>query len=124
MLVTLATFQVEMSPLKSHASWNIPSMLVTLDTSHLERSAVKSAAELKMPAMSVTADTSQDPIGACGPLEQSMGDSWRHCPMAVLNSALDFGAHPVVGYYNEDDTVRRRDRGTIMIRVPGSVVEG
>ena len=37
--------------------------------------------------------------------------------MAVLNSTIDFGAHPVVGYYNWVDTVGRRDRVTIMIRV-------
>ena len=48
--------------------------------------------------MSVTADTSQDPTGPCGPLEQSE-DSCRHSAMAALSPALDFGAHPVAGYY-------------------------
>ena len=47
--------------------------------------------------MSVTVDTSQDPIGPCGPLEQS-ADSFRHSTMAAWSSALDLGAHPVVGY--------------------------
>ena len=50
-------------------------------------------------SMSITAETSQDPIGPCGLLEQSVGDSFRHSTMAALSSVLDFGAHPVVGYY-------------------------
>ena len=48
--------------------------------------------------MSVTADTSQDPIGPCEPLEQSV-DSCRHSAMEAWSSALDFGAHPGGGYY-------------------------
>ena len=44
--------------------------------------------------MSVTAETSHDPIGPCGPFEQSE-DSLMHCTMAALSSALDFGAHLV-----------------------------
>ena len=43
--------------------------------------------------------------------------------MVALSSTSDFGAHPVVGYYNKGDAVGRRDRGTIMIRSPNSVVE-
>ncbi len=50
-----------------------------------------------MPHMlSATVETSHDPIGPCGPLEQS-DDSLRHSTMASWSSDLDFGAHPVVG---------------------------
>ena len=59
--------------------------------------------------MSVTADTFHDPIGAYGPLEQSVGDRRRHCSRAFWSSDLDFGTHPVVGHY--------RLIVTIMIRV-------
>ena len=79
--------------------------------------------------MSVTADTSQDPIGPCGPLEQSE-DSCRHSAMAALSPVLDFGAHPlvalssvldfeahpIVGYYDWGNTVGVRVRVRIMIR--------
>ena len=47
-------------------------------------------------------------------MEQSVGDSCRHCAMAALSSALDFGAHPVAGYYR-GYTVRLRVRIRIMI---------
>ena len=47
--------------------------------------------------MSFTAETSQDPIGPCGPLEQSE-DSCRHSTMAALSSTLDFGVKSVVAY--------------------------
>ena len=77
-------------------------MLVTLDTSHLEMSPLnlsvpETTVESNTSFMSVTAETSQDPIGPCGPLEQSV-DSCRHSLMAARSSALDSGAHPVVGY--------------------------
>ena len=49
--------------------------------------------------MSVTADTSHDPIGPCGLLKQSVGDSFRHSKVADWSSALFFGAHPVLGFY-------------------------
>ena len=100
--VTLDTSHLERSPLNDDAPVNMPFMLVTLDTSHLEMSPLKDdAAETSHVSnklfMSVTAETSQDPIGPCGPLEQSVGDSWRHSLMVALSSALDFGGHPVVG---------------------------
>ena len=104
MLVTFNTFQFEMSPLNAELKPNIEVMVVTLDTSHFERSPSNlsapgtSVASNKL-SISVTADTSQDPIGPCGPLEQSVGDSFRHSTTAAWRSALDFGAHaPVVGY--------------------------
>ena len=46
--------------------------------------------------MSVTDETSHDPIVPCGALEQSV-DSLRHSTMAAWSSAVDFGAHSVVG---------------------------
>ena len=78
--------------------------------------------------MSVTADTSQDPIGPCRPLEQSV-DSCTHSAMAAWSCALDFGAHPGVGYYYRgagvwirvrvynNDYVRVRVRLRIRVRV-------
>ena len=71
-------------------------MVVTLDTSHFERSPLNDDVENNK-VISVTAETSQDPIGPCGPLEQSVGDRFRHSTMAALSCALDFGAHTVVG---------------------------
>jgi hypothetical protein len=41
-------------------------------------------------------EMSQDPIGPCGPLEQSVGDSFRHCLMKAWSSGFDFGANTVV----------------------------
>ena len=48
--------------------------------------------------MSVTVEIFHDPIGPCGPLEQSV-DIFRHSAMAAWSFDLDFGAHPVVKYY-------------------------
>ena len=73
-------------------------MSVTLDTSHLEMSPVNDDAREKNRCMSVTPETSQDPIGPCGPLEQSV-DSLRHFVVAVWSSAFDFGVHPVGRHY-------------------------
>ena len=82
-------------------------MLIILDTSHFERSPLNLSApgtgfcfaSTNNQLMSVTAETFQDPIGPCGPLEQSVGGSFRHSAMAALNSAVDFGAHAVARYY-------------------------
>ena len=58
-----------------------------------------------MLAMSVTDETSQNPIGPCGPLEQSKSDVFRHSAMAALSSLFDLGAQAVeVGYYYRDYT--------------------
>ena len=125
MEITLDTSHLEMSPLNDAAERNTPSMLITLDTSHLERSLLNDVAQWNMVHMvvtldtshlemsplnddasnsrhisnklfmSATAETSQDPIGPCGPSEQSKAGSFRHCSMAASSSALDFGAHPV-----------------------------
>ena len=32
-------------------------------------------------------------------MEQSESDAFRHAAMAAWSSALDFGVHPVVGYF-------------------------
>merc|ERR1719331_1083592 len=47
-----------------------------------------------MRSMLATFETSQDPIGPCGPLEQSKSPPFRHSAMAAWSSALDFGAQP------------------------------
>ena len=61
-----------------------------------------------MPHMlSATAETSHDPIGPCGPLEQSE-DSLRHSTMASWSSNLDFGSHPVMGRYYSGYTLAAR----------------
>ena len=65
--------------------------------------------------MSVTDEISQDSIGPCGPLEQSV-DNFRHSTMAAWSSALDCGAHPAVEYYR-GNTVEVRVRVTIIMRV-------
>ena len=69
--------------------------------------------------MSVTAETSQDLIGPCGPLEQSVGDHRRHCTRENWSSDLDSGAHPVVGHYRLIVTtmirVRNRVRVTLVL---------
>ena len=75
-------------------------MFVTLDMSHLEMSPLNLFAPgitslLNIWRIFVTAETSQDPIGPCGPLEQSL-DSGRHCTMSAWSSKLVFGAHPVM----------------------------
>ena len=49
----------------------------------------------------VIAETSQEPIGPCELVEQSE-DSSRHSLMASWRTALDSGAHPIVGYYFKD----------------------
>ena len=106
MLVTLDTCQFEMSALNDAALLNMECISVTLDTSHLERSPTNLfAAEAGLyfewnnnSLMSVTPKTSHDPIGPCGPLEQSE-DSFRHSATAAWRSALDFGAHSVSGHY-------------------------
>ena len=69
--------------------------------------------------MSGTADTSQDPIGPCGPLEQSVGDSCRHSTMADWSSVLDFGAHAVAVYYYRGHALMVRMGVRIMISVRG-----
>ena len=74
---TLDTSHLEMSPLNDDASQNMLAMVVTLDTSHLEMSPVNLSASgttssLNKLLISVTADTSQELIGPCGPLEQSV----------------------------------------------------
>ena len=66
--------------------------------------------------MSVTARTSHDPIGPCGPLEQSKSDCFRHCAMARRSSSLDFGAHAVMAYYR-GHMVKVSPRVRIMIRI-------
>ena len=68
--------------------------------------------------MSVTVEISQDPIGPCGPLEQSE-DSCRHSAMAALISGLDVGDHSVVEYHNRGTMfgVRVGVRVRIMIRI-------
>ena len=126
MLVTLDTSHLEISPLNDDALENMDRMVVTLDTSHLETSPLNDAAEAKIDSMLVTldtshlemsplilfapgitsllnnwpilvtADTSQDPIGPCEPLKQSV-DSCRHSLMADWSSALDSGAQPAMG---------------------------
>ena len=97
MLVTLDTSHLKMSPLNADAEWNMPHMLVTLDTSQSEMSPVNFFPPVTLSRfnnwlISVTSDTSQDPIGPCGPLEQSV-DSCRHSLIATWSFALDFGAH-------------------------------
>ena len=78
-LYTLDTSHLEMSPLNDDAEQNMWFMLVTPDTSHLEMSPLKLFASgttfpfaLNNLLMSVTAETSHDPIGPCGPFEQSV----------------------------------------------------
>ena len=78
-------------------------MLVTLDTSQLDMSPMNLFAlgtNLNNKLMSVAAETSQDPIGPCGPLEQSV-DSFRDSLMVTWSLAfgVDFESHPIVGYY-------------------------
>merc|ERR1719460_1904848 len=67
-------------------------MVVTLDTFHLARSPLNADALANMANMLVTLDTSHDPIGPCGPLEQSKSDAFGHSAMAARSSAFDLGA--------------------------------
>ena len=102
MSITLETSHLEISPLNDDAEANMASMLVALDTFHVDMLPLNLFAPItKSPLnnwyISITAETSQDPIGPCGPLEQSL-DSCRHPLMAAWSSALDFAAHPVVEY--------------------------
>ena len=79
-------------------------MSVTLDTSHFEMSPSNLSApgtglefsSKNNQLISVTAETSQDSTGPCEPLEQSVGDSFRHSAMAAWSSAFEVGYHPVV----------------------------
>ena len=87
-------------------------ILVTLDTSHLERSPLNDGVENNK-VMSITAETSQDPIGPCGPLEQSV-EIFRHSLMAAWSSLLDL--RPVVGCYYMGQTFGFGARVTMMIR--------
>ena len=116
MSVTLDTSHLEMSQLNDDAEKNIPNISVTLDTSHLEMSPLNAASGTSHASNNlfilVTAETSQDPIGPCGPLEQLVGDMWRHCTRAAFNPALDDGAHPVVVH-----CVRQALCDTVMIRI-------
>ena len=75
------------------------SMVVTRDTSQLEISPLNSSvpettSKSNKLFISVTPDTSQDPVGPCGPLEQSL-DSFRQYTIAAKSSAFDFTVHPV-----------------------------
>ena len=63
--------------------------------------------------ISVTAERSHDPIGPCGPLEQSV-DIFRHSAMAAWSSSLDFGAQPVVRGHKRVYTIPVRARVGIM----------
>ena len=101
MPVTLDTSHLEISLLNDVAPENIEPILVTLDTFQLEISPLNDDAAhvSNNPLMSATDETSQDPIGPCGPLEQLVGESWRHCTVAALSSSLDFGAHAVVARF-------------------------
>ena len=100
----------------------MPNMLVTLDTSHLEMSPLNllGFALKNNQVMSVTAATCQDPIGPCGPLEQSV-DRCRQELMAACSSALDFGAHPPVVRYSRVYTVGVAVRVRTIIRVMCSI---
>ena len=69
-------------------------MSVTADTSHADRSWLKDCALANTPCMLVTANTFHDPIGPCGPAEQSPSvDSFMHCLTAALSSAVFWGAN-------------------------------
>ena len=78
------------------ASLNMVCMSVTLDTSHLAISPLNDDSLANNQRMSVTPAITQDQIGPCGPLEQSVGDAFRHAVMAALSSAIDLGAQTEV----------------------------
>merc|ERR1711900_105797 len=72
-------------------------------------------------SISVTAVTSQDPIGPCGPLEQSV-DSFRQSAMAAWSSFLDFGAHPqssVLGHCLGPGFVSGSQLDVVQLTAPG-----
>ena len=88
MAVTLDTSHLEMSPPNDDAPINMRDMSVTLDTSHSEMSPTNDGPDGTSHGSNklfilTTAETSQDPIGPCGPLKQSVFDSWRHSLMAA-----------------------------------------
>ena len=122
MFVTLDTSHLEMSPLNADALTNMLHMPVALDTSQLDMSPVNLLAPgtkslLNNSLMSATAETSHDPIGPCGPLEQSVGDSCRHSLMAAWSSSSDLKASAVVKYYDMGFTlVGFRVKGRLMVR--------
>ena len=127
MPVTLDTSHFDRSPLKDDASVNMRCILVTLDTSHFERSpsnllALGTGIPFELAnklSMSLTAETSQDPIGWCGPLEQSM-DIFRHSLMAAWSSLLDLRVNPGLGV-TMGQTLGFSTRVTMMIRIRGWV---
>ena len=97
MLVTDDTSHVDRFWLKDWVLVNIAYMLVTADTSHADRSWLKDCTWANIDCVSVTADTSHDPIGPCGPLEQSpTSDSLMHASTASWSSVLFWGANAAV----------------------------
>merc|ERR1719472_802609 len=82
MFFALDTSHFERSPLNDDDLLNMARMNFTLDTSHFERSPLNLFAPgigclvllTNNQLMSGTAETSQDPIGPCGPLEQSKSE--------------------------------------------------
>ena len=122
MVDTLDTSHLEISPLNNTAYRNMNSMVVTLDTSHLEISPLNDDKGKNMAFMlSGMAETSQDPIGPCGPLEQSKSFSVRHSTMAALSSASDVRANAAVAHYNRGYTSGVKMGVLIMIRVTFSL---
>ena len=100
MLVTFDTSHFERSPLNDDASQNMLVIVVTLDMSHLEMSPLnlsvpETTLESNTSFISVTAETSQDPIGPCVPLEQSV-DAFMHSAMAAWSFAVDLGGQAVI----------------------------
>ena len=70
-------------------------MSVTLETSHFEISPLNLSASENNCRVLGTLDTSQDPIGPCKLLEQSV-DTLVHSITAVWSCALSFGANPAI----------------------------
>ena len=98
-------------------------MSVTLETSHLEMSPLNSRVDppkdlvfSNNPCISVRVETFQDPIGPCGPLEQSV-ESFRHFTIVACSSALEFGVHSAVEYYHKGCAVRFKMRLRIIFRL-------
>ena len=69
--------------------------------------------------MSVTDETSHEPIGPCGTLKQSV-NSCRHSLIAAWSSSLEFGDHPVVGYYDRGHTFGVRREIKVLAQGQGS----